>query len=121
MRGAIPPPLDTPSGRGAQLKKHSDKFTFYFTFTLIMKSRRMSWAGSVACLGGMRNAYKILVGKTKGKRPLRRPRSRWVDTIRMGSMVKVMDWIHLGQDRDRWWAFVNTVMNIRFPKKAENL
>jgi hypothetical protein len=69
----------------------------------IIKSRRMRWAGHVARMGEKRNAYRILVGKPEGKRPLGRPRLRWEDNIIMdlreigwGSM----DWIDLAQDRD---------------------
>jgi hypothetical protein len=47
----------------------------------VIKSRRMRWAGNVACMGEMRNAYNILVGKPEGKRPLRRPRRRWENNI----------------------------------------
>jgi hypothetical protein len=64
---------------------------------------------------GMRNAYKILVGKPEGKRPLRRNKHRWEDNIRMDLMEigwKGVDWIHLAQDRDQWKAFVNMVMNL---------
>jgi hypothetical protein len=64
-----------------------------------------------------RNAYRILVGKPEGKRPLGRPRHRWVD-IKM-DLREVewdgMDWIDLAQDSDRWRVFVNTVMNLRVP------
>jgi hypothetical protein len=65
---------------------------------------------------GERNVYRILVGKPEGKRPLRRPRSRWVDNIKMD--LKEIGWdgmdrIALAQDRDRWRALVNTVMNLR--------
>jgi hypothetical protein len=49
----------------------------------IIKSRRMRWAGHVALMGEKRNAYRLLVGKPEGKRPLGRPRCRWVDNIRM--------------------------------------
>jgi hypothetical protein len=63
----------------------------------------------------MRNAYSSLVGKPEEKRPLGRPRLRWEDNTRIG-----MDWIRLTQDRDQWWAFVNMVMNLGFPYKAEN-
>jgi hypothetical protein len=65
-------------------------------------------------MGDMRNAYNILVGKPKGKRAL----EIWEDNIRMdlGKTRWVgMDWIHLAQDRDQWWAVVNTVMNLRVP------
>ena len=60
--------------------------------------------------------YRVLVGKPEGKRPLGRPRRRWVDNIRLdlpgGGYV---DWIGLAQDRDRWWTLVSAVMNIRVP------
>jgi hypothetical protein len=65
-----------------------------------------------------RNAYRILVGKPEGKRPLRRPRRRRVDNIKM-DLREIgwhgMDWIDLDQDRDQWRALVNTVMNLRVP------
>jgi hypothetical protein len=63
-------------------------------------------------------AYRILVGKPERKRPLGRPRRRWVDNIKM-DLGDVgwdgMDWIDLAQDRDRWRAHVNAVMNLRVP------
>jgi hypothetical protein len=68
--------------------------------------------------GEKRNAYRILVGKPNGKRPLGRPRRRWVDNSEMdfrevGS--DGMDWIDLAQDRDKWRALVNTVLNLMVP------
>jgi hypothetical protein len=79
-------------------------------------SRRMRWAGHVARMAEERNAYRLLMGKPQGKRPLRRSKRRWEDGIRIylreigwGSV----DWIRLAQDRDRWRALVNTVMNLR--------
>jgi hypothetical protein len=81
----------------------------------VIKSRRMRWAVHVASMGAGRNAYKTWVGKSEGKRPLGRPRRRWEDNIVMDLMEiswKIMDWIHLAQDRDQWWALVNTVMNV---------
>jgi hypothetical protein len=69
----------------------------------MMASRRMRWAGHVARMGETRNAYRILVGKPEGKRPLGRPSRRWVDNIKMDltqSGWDGMDWIELAQDRD---------------------
>jgi hypothetical protein len=65
-----------------------------------------------------RNAYKILAGKPEGKRPLRRPRCRWLDNIIVDLRWIVwdgMDWVYLARDRNRWRAHVNTVMNLRVP------
>jgi hypothetical protein len=70
--------------------------------------------GHVACMGEMRNMYKILVGKPEWKRPFLRPRRRWEDNIRMGLREigwELVHWMHLAQDRDHWWAPVNTAMN----------
>jgi hypothetical protein len=66
----------------------------------------------------MRSAYRILVGKPEGKRPLGRYGHRWKDNIRMNLKEtgwEGVDWIHLGQDRDQWCAVVNTVMNLVVP------
>jgi hypothetical protein len=84
----------------------------------IIKSRRMRWAGHVACMGEKRNAYRILVTKPEGKRPLGRPRRGWEDNIKV-DLREIgwggMDRIALAQDRDQWRALVNTVMNLRVP------
>jgi hypothetical protein len=84
----------------------------------VIKSRRMRWAGHIAHMDDMRNAYNILVGKLEGKRPLGRPRRRWEDNIRMDLREigwEGVDWMHLAQDRDKWRARVNRVMNLRVP------
>jgi hypothetical protein len=69
-------------------------------------------------MGEKRNAYRILVGMSEGKRPLGRSRRRWVDNIKMdlrGIGWDCMDWLDLAQNRDQWRALVNTVMNLRVP------
>jgi transcription termination factor 2 len=81
----------------------------------IIKSRRMRWAGHVARMGETRNPYRILVGKSEGKRSLGRPRRKGMDNINI-DLREIewdgMDWINLAQDRDRWRALVNKVMNL---------
>ena len=89
----------------------------------VIKSRRMRWAGHVACMGEERGAYRVLVGKLEGKRPLGRPRRRWVDNIRMDLQevgCGYMDWMGRTQDRDRWQSLVSAVMNLQFPWNAGN-
>jgi hypothetical protein len=84
----------------------------------MIKPRRMRWVGHVARVGETRNAYRILVGKPEGKRPLGRPRRRWVDNIKIDLRETGWDgvgWINLAQDWDQWRALVNTVMNLRVP------
>jgi hypothetical protein len=84
----------------------------------MIKSRRMRWAGHVARMGEKRNAYRVLVGNPEGKRPLERPRRRWVDNIKMDLREIGWDdgdWIDLAQDRDQWRALMNAVMNLRVP------
>jgi hypothetical protein len=83
----------------------------------IIKSKRMRWAGHVARMGEKWNVYRLLVRKPEGKRPLGRPRRRWIDNIKMDllEIVSVVDGIGLAQDRCRWRALVNSVMNLRVP------
>jgi hypothetical protein len=84
----------------------------------VIKRRRIRWAGHVARMGEVRGAYNILVGRPEGRRPLGIPRRRWEDNIKM-DLREIgfgdVDWIDLAQDRDRWRALMNTVMNLRFP------
>ena len=84
----------------------------------VIKSRRMTWAGHVARMGEERGAHRVLVGKPEGKRPLGRPRRRWVDNIRMDFQevgCGYVGWIGLAQDRDRCRTLVSVVMNLRVP------
>jgi hypothetical protein len=75
-------------------------------------------------MGEERGAYWILVGRPEGRRPLGRPRRRWEDNIKM-DIGEVgwggMNWIELAQDRDRWRALVNAVMNLRVPQNDKLL
>jgi len=83
----------------------------------VIKSR-MRWAGHVARMEERRGLYSVLVGKREGRRLLGRPRRRWGDIIKMGLQemgCAGMDWIDLAQDRDRWRALANGVMNLRVP------
>jgi len=78
----------------------------------------MRWAGYVARMGEEMGVYRVLVVKPEGRRPLGRPRRRWVDNIRIDLQEMVcgyMDWIGLAQDRDRWRTLVSAVMNLRVP------
>ena len=80
----------------------------------VIKWRRMRWAGHMARMGEERGVYRVLVGK----RPLGRPRRRWVDNIKTHLQevgCGYMDWIGLAQDRDRWRKLVSAVMNLEVP------
>ena len=83
-----------------------------------LKSILLRWAGHVARMEQSRNAYRVLVGKPEGERPLGRPRRRWEDNIKMDLREVVCDprdWIALPEDRDQWRAYVRAVMNLRVP------
>jgi hypothetical protein len=95
-------------------KKHNEELRDLYSspsIIRIIKSRRMRWAGHVARMEEKRNAFRLLLGKPEGKRPLGRPRRRWMDNIRWGDV----DWIGLAQDRNRWRALVNLILNLRVP------
>jgi len=74
-------------------------------------------------MGERRGLYRVLLGKPEGKRPFGRPRHRWEDNIKMDLQevgCRGMDWIELAEDRDRWRAYVNVVMNLRVPYNVGN-
>jgi sugar phosphate isomerase/epimerase len=106
---------------GEWRKLHNEELhDFYSSPSIIriIRARRMKWAWHVALMWEKRNAYRLLVGKPEGRRPLGRPRRRWLDNIRM-DLVEVgwsdVDWIGLAQDRGRWRTLVNSVLNLRVP------
>jgi len=92
----------------------------YFSSNMVqvIKMRRVRLEAHVACMGERKGIYRVLMGKPEGKRPVGRPRCRWEDNIKMDLQeggCGVMDWIELAQDRDRCWALMNVVMNLRVP------
>jgi hypothetical protein len=97
--------------KGDWRKLHSEKL-ISLPDVCVIKSRRRGWVGHVARMGGG-HAYRVLVGKPEGKRQHGRPWRRWEDiTMHVKEIVREgLDWIELAQDRDKWWAVVNTVMN----------
>jgi hypothetical protein len=119
LRRIFGPKRDEVTGEWRKL--HNEELCDLYTspsIIRIIKLRRMRWAGHVARMGEKRNAYRLLVGKLDGKRPLGRPRRRWVDNIRMdlGEVGRGdVDWIGLAQDRNRWRALVNSVLNLQVP------
>jgi hypothetical protein len=84
----------------------------------INKARRMRWAGHIARMWEKRNACRVLMGKPERKRPLGKSKHRWLHNIKM-DLVEVgwgdVNWICLAQDRNRWRALVNSVLNLRVP------
>jgi hypothetical protein len=105
---------------GLWRRLHNDKLHSLYSSpnVRVIKSRRMRWAEHVAHMGEGRGVYRVLVGRTKGKRPLGRPRHRWKDNIKMDLSEIGIDganWIQLTQDRVQQRAFVITVMNLWVP------
>jgi hypothetical protein len=101
-------------------KLHNDELNDLYTShnnARVIKSRRMRWAGHVARVGE-ESVCKVLVGKSEGNRPLGRPRCRWKDNSKVDIQEvewRIMDWIELAQDRDRYRTLVNVVKNLRVP------
>jgi hypothetical protein len=119
LRRRFGPKRDEVTGEWRKL--HNEELRDLYTspsIIRIIKSKRMRQAGHVARMGEKRNAYRLLVGKSEGKGPLGRPRRRCVDNISM-DLGEVgwsdVDCIGLAQDRNRWRAVVNSVLNVRVP------
>jgi hypothetical protein len=117
LRRIFGPKRDEVTGGWRKLKELHGLYSSPSIIKMI-KARRMRWVGHVVHMGEVRGAYNILVGRPEGRRPLGRPKHRWEDNIKM-DLREIgfgdVDWIHLVQDRDRWWAVVNMVMNLRVP------
>jgi hypothetical protein len=106
---------------GSWRKLHNDELHSLYSspnIVRVIKSRRMRWVGHVARMGERRGVYRVLVGRPEGRRPLRKPSRRREDNFKMDLREIRIDgaiWIQLTQVRVQWWAFVNTVMNLRVP------
>jgi hypothetical protein len=119
LRGGFGPKRDEVTGEWRRLH-NKELYALYSSpdIILVIKSRRPKWAGHVARMGVRRRAYRALVGKPEGRRPLETLRRRWEDNIKMDLREAgwwSIDWIDMTQVRDRWRTLVNTVMNLRVP------
>jgi hypothetical protein len=106
-------------GTGEWRRLHNEELNDLYSspnIIRVIKSRRMRWTRHVARMGEKTGAYRILVGRPEGRRPLGRPGRRWEDNINM-DLQEVgwvgMDWIELAQDSDGWRALMNATMNLR--------
>jgi hypothetical protein len=119
LRGIFGPKRDEVTGGWTKL--HNEELhDLYFSPSIIriIKSRGMRRTRHVPRMGEKRKAYRLLVGKPEGKRPLGRSTRRWVDNIRidLGEMGwGAVDWIGVARDKNRWRALVNAVMNLQVP------
>jgi hypothetical protein len=119
LRRIFGPKRDEVTGDWRKLH-HKELHNLYSSPSIItmIKSTRMRWTGHVAPMGKKTNAHRILMGSLERKRPLNRPRRRWVVSVKMDLREKGwdgMDWIELSRDRDQWMALVNTVMKLQAP------
>ena len=116
LRRIFEPRRDEETGEWRRL--HNEELNDLYSspnIVRVIKSRRMKWAGHVVRIGEERGVYRVLVGKLEGRKPMGRPRCRWVDNIRMDLQevgCGYMDWIGLAQDRDRRRTLVSAVMNL---------
>jgi hypothetical protein len=106
---------------GSWRKLHNDELHSLYSspnIVKVIKSRRMRWAGHVACLWEGRGVYRVLVGRPEGKRPLGRPRCRWGNNIKMPLReiwINGANWIQVVQDGVQLCACENMIMNLRVP------
>jgi hypothetical protein len=107
--------------KGDWRKLHNEELHNLYSSLIIIrmiKSRRMRWAGHVARMGEKRNAYRILVAKPEGRKPLGKSRRKWVDNVKIDLReigCDGVDRVDLAQDRDQWRALMKTVMKLRIP------
>jgi hypothetical protein len=119
LRRIFGPKRDEVTGGWRKLHSEGPHGLYYSPSVVrVIKARRMRWTGHVARMGEVRGVYNILVWRPEGRRPLGRTKRRWDDNIKM-DLREIgfgdVDWIYLAQDRDRWRAVVNTVMNLLVP------
>jgi hypothetical protein len=119
LRRIVGPKVDEVTGEWR--KFHNEELRDLYSLPniiKIIKLRRMRWSCNVARRGEKKNVYRLLVGKSEGKRPIGRPRHRWVDNIRM-DLGEVrwgdVEWIGLAKDKNRWRVLVNSVLNLQVP------
>jgi hypothetical protein len=124
LKGIFGPKTEEVTGEWRNIHNEELNDLFFSTsFVRVIKSRRKGWAGHVARMGVRGCIFRVLMGKPKGKRPLGRPRNRWEDSIKMDLQETGCggtDCIELAQNRDRWWARVNAVMNFRVLQNVGN-